>query len=361
MPTSSSFACVVALLSFSGARGWASPRPRRAASLVPRESSPAQAPSAPVFSAPADARGWTAALGGESLALNIDELFVVDGVPAFRDVACIVDLASDGSATFRNGLVADGLASWRVSDADVREGEPAGAAYFELAQPVTKWYRSSFDIPSEVIFWRGLLTSDGARAFVVDGTAISEVPSKPSPIDALRGLLPEALGGDGEGGAFQREGTFTARLINEAFDDPSWMPTAIGADGAPAAADAGSKFAFEGGGSKRKRRSRKDAGGNVFATAAAAMPSAEQAGKTAGPNVVPEPFAQQEWGTLTDLGIPAMSDEAYEVFLREFRAVNGVDFESTISKADRRDVQSPLSGRRLQEGTFEIKFGKDDD
>ena len=34
MPTSSSFACVVALLSFSGARGWASPRPRRAASAA---------------------------------------------------------------------------------------------------------------------------------------------------------------------------------------------------------------------------------------------------------------------------------------------------------------------------------------
>ena len=48
-------------------------------------------------------------------------------------------------------------------------------------------------------------------------------------------------------------------------------------------------------------------------------------------------------------------------YLRDYRAANGVDFESTIKKADSRDAQSPLSGRRLQEGTFEIKFGKDNE
>ena len=108
------------------------------------------------------------------------------------------------------------------------------------------------------------------------------------------------------------------------------------ADGAPAAADAGSKFAFEGGGSKRAPlaqgggRERVRGGGRRDAVGRA---GGEDGGSERRARAL---RAAGVGPTLTDLGIPAMSDEEYAVFLRDYRAANGVDFESTIKKADSR-------------------------
>ena len=59
----------------------------------------------------------------------------------FVGAKCIIDLVPGGSVTFRNGMVTASPGSWRVQDADVSEGEPAGVQYLEVAMPADEGYQ----------------------------------------------------------------------------------------------------------------------------------------------------------------------------------------------------------------------------
>ena len=59
----------------------------------------------------------------------------------FVGAKCIIDLIPGGSVTFRNGMVTASPGSWRVQDADVSEGEPAGVQYLEVAMPADEGYQ----------------------------------------------------------------------------------------------------------------------------------------------------------------------------------------------------------------------------
>ncbi|KAH8067444.1 hypothetical protein JL721_7555 [Aureococcus anophagefferens] len=175
--------CLVAALVVSGAHGFALPRPG------------ARAPRGAGVSLRASPSDVAAALGDERLVLN----FACFG---FYERDCLLELDGDGTCEYSAGMISDGPGEWRVVGGDPDGGESPADAYLEFSQPMTEIYRELYNVPSGTVFWRGRVVPSGGGYAVVDGVAISR-PSQASA--ALKVVL--------SGGGFQKEGTFTGRLV----------------------------------------------------------------------------------------------------------------------------------------------------
>ncbi|KAH8061044.1 hypothetical protein JL722_4337 [Aureococcus anophagefferens] len=155
--------CLVAALVVSGAHGFALPRPG------------ARAPRGAGVSLRASPSDVAAALGDERLVLN----FACFG---FYERDCLLELDGDGTCEYSAGMISDGPGD----------------------QPMTEIYRELYNVPSGTVFWRGRVVPSGSGYAVVDGVAISEAESQTSKL-----LSKVVL----RGGGFQKEGTFTGRLV----------------------------------------------------------------------------------------------------------------------------------------------------
>ena len=190
--------CLVAALVVSGAHGFALPRPG------------ARAPRGAGVSLRASPSDVAAALGDERLVLN----FACFG---FYERDCLLELDGDGTCEYSAGMISDGPGEWRVVGGDPDGGESPGDAYLEFSQPMTEIYRELYNVPSGTVFWRGRVVPSGGGYAVVDGVAISEAESQTSKL-----LSKVVL----RGGGFQKEGTFTGRLVMP-DDDEDDLPQPV--------------------------------------------------------------------------------------------------------------------------------------
>ncbi|CAM9580187.1 unnamed protein product [Chrysoparadoxa australica] len=117
----------------------------------------------------------------------------------FANRTCQVTLGEDGSCTFSQGMVTKTPGSWRIE-----EDEEDGVEYLQFTCPLTELYSQIFDVPSELMFWRGILQEEGDKVIVTDGVIISEKSS-------VFGLKTD----------FINEGNFTARVLENDERFPS--------------------------------------------------------------------------------------------------------------------------------------------
>ena len=233
-----------------------------------------------------------------------------------------------------------------------------------------------------IIYWRGRLTGDGTRALVVEGRAISEITKLP----VARWTIPLPWS------QFQDEGIFRAFAIAPG-DDPATLPQ-VGTNARVQVANpnrGGPALAFEdAAGAKRKRKRKTKNGGagggggtiTIFGREVAfALPSTDEA-KTLDPvfgATVETPCVQTvpkkvdassqiaqvggEWGTLTALGISAMTEEK----LAAERARLGVresagGYGSVNENTGLNTLINPFADGKnrkkttLKEGQYEINF-----
>ena len=135
----------------------------------------------------------------------------------FYERDCLLALDGDGSVSFSAGMISDGPGEWRVVGGDPDGGESPSDSYLEFSQPLTEVYGELYNVPGGVVFWRGKVVSAGDGLEVADGVAISEAQSQSS-----RLLSKVVL----RGGGFQKEGTFTARLVLPS-DDEDALPQPV--------------------------------------------------------------------------------------------------------------------------------------
>ena len=173
--------------------------PRRRAVVAPR--------SVAVSAAPAEV----------ALRLADERLVLSFACFGFYQRTCLATLKGDGSITFAAGMISSEPGEWRVVGGDVDDGEAATDAYLEFSQPLTEVYGELYNVPGGVVFWRGKVVSAGDGLEVADGVAISEAQSQSS-----RLLSKVVL----RGGGFQKEGTFTARLVLPS-DDEDALPQPV--------------------------------------------------------------------------------------------------------------------------------------